>query len=107
MGLAVASILLTTSALSPPAILGAILAAGMLQGVCDPTNTYNVWIAGFQGITVNQILRYTLLPIWAAAIAIAVVGIFGVNRQGRQERNGQRHVFGSEFPDRPAMRNHE
>jgi len=47
----------------------------MLQSVCDPTNTANVWIAGFQGISVNQILRYTLLPVWAAAI-VAVV-IFG------------------------------
>jgi hypothetical protein len=76
MGLAIASILLTMSSLSPPAILGAILAAGMVQGICDPTNTYNVWIAGFQGITVNQILRYTLLPVWAAAaIAIAIFGL--------------------------------
>jgi hypothetical protein len=80
MGLAVASILLATGALSPPAILGVILAAGMLQGVSDPTNTANVWVAGFQGITVNQILRFTILPIWAAAI-IAVI-IFGVRFVG-------------------------
>jgi hypothetical protein len=76
MGLAVSGILLATSSLPPAAVLGAILAAGMLQGVCDPTNTANVWIAGFQGITVNQILRYTVLPIWAGAI-VAIV-IFGL-----------------------------
>ncbi|MBK9119204.1 MAG: hypothetical protein IPM18_06320 [Phycisphaerales bacterium] len=76
MGLAVAGLLLATSPLPPVAILGALLAAGMLQGVCDPTNTANVWIAGFLGVTVNQILRYTLLPVWAAAI-VAVV-IFGL-----------------------------
>lgn len=75
MGLAVSATLLATSTLPPAAILCAILAAGMLQGVCDPTNTANVWIAGFQGVTVNQILRYTLLPVWAAAI-VAVV-LFG------------------------------
>jgi hypothetical protein len=80
MGLAVSATLLATSALPAPAILGAILAAGMLQGVCDPTNTANVWIAGFQGVTVNRILRYTLLPIWAAAI-VAVV-IFGLRFVG-------------------------
>ncbi len=72
MGLAVSAILLATSGLPPAAILGAILAAGMLQGVSDPTNTANVWIAGFMGVTVNQILRYTLLPVWIGA-AIAVV----------------------------------
>ena len=75
MGLAVSGILLATSTLPPAAVLGAILAAGMLQAVCDPTNTYNVWIAGFQGVTVNQILRYTVLPVWAGAI-VAIV-IFG------------------------------
>ncbi len=76
MGLAVSATLLATSPLPPTAILGAILAAGMLQGVCDPTNTANVWIAGFQGVGVNQILRYTLLPVWLAAAAAVV--IFGV-----------------------------
>ncbi|MBN2447005.1 MAG: citrate transporter, partial [Phycisphaerae bacterium] len=80
MGLAVSATLLATTTLPPAAILCAILAAGMLQGVCDPTNTANVWIAGYQGITVNQILRYTLLPIWAAAI-VAVV-IFGLRFVG-------------------------
>lgn len=80
MGLAVSAILLATSGLAPVAILGAILAAGMLQGVCDPTNTANVWIAGFQGVTVNQILRFTLLPIWAAAVvAVLIFGFWFVN----------------------------
>ena len=73
MGLAVSAILIGANVLPPAAILGAILAAGMLQGVCDPTNTANVWIAGFQGISVNRILRFTLLPIWmAAALAIVI-----------------------------------
>jgi len=73
MGLAVSAILMGANVLPPAAILGAILAAGMLQGVCDPTNTANVWIAGFQGISVNRILRYTLAPIWiAAAIAVTI-----------------------------------
>lgn len=80
MGLAVSAILLATSGLPAIAILGAILAAGLLQGISDPTNTANVWIAGFQGITVNQILRYTLLPVWLAAI-VAVV-LFGLRYIG-------------------------
>ncbi len=80
MGLAVSATLLAASSLSPAAVLCAILAAGMLQGVCDPTNTANVWIAGFQGVTVNQILRYTVLPVWAGAI-VAIV-IFGTKFVG-------------------------
>lgn len=80
MGLAVSATLLATSSLPAAAILGALLAAGMLQGVCDPTNTANVWIAGFQGVTVNQVLRYTLLPVWVAAIVAVVV--FGLRFVG-------------------------
>jgi hypothetical protein len=72
MGLAVSATLLATTALPPAAILCAVLAAGMLQGVCDPTNTANVWVAGFQGISVNQILRFTILPVWLAAIAAVI-----------------------------------
>jgi hypothetical protein len=82
MGLAVSATLLATSSLPPAAILCAILAAGMLQGVCDPTNTANVWIAGFQGVTVNQILRYTIVPVWAAAIVAVVV--FGLRFVGAE-----------------------
>lgn len=77
MGLAVSATLLSTTSLPPAAVLGAVLAAGMLQGVCDPTNTANVWIAGFQGVTVNQILRHTLAPVWIAAIiVIAMLGVW-------------------------------
>lgn len=76
MGLAVSAILLASSGLPAPAVLGAMLAAGMLQGISDPTNTANVWIAGFQGVTVNQILRFTLIPVWiGAAAAVAIFGL--------------------------------
>jgi hypothetical protein len=79
MGLAVSATLLATSSLPPAAVLCAVLAAGMLQGVCDPTNTANVWVAGFAGVTVNQILRRTLLLIWAtAAVAVVIFGFWFV-----------------------------
>ncbi len=79
MGLAVSATLLATSPLPPAAILCAILAAGMLQGICDPTNTANVWVAGFLGISANQILRYTLWPVWlTAAAAVLLFGFWFV-----------------------------
>ncbi len=79
MGLAVSATLMTASSLPAAAVLGVVLAAGMLQGICDPTNTANVWVAGFQGITVNQLLRRTILPVWmAAAAGIAIFGLMFV-----------------------------
>jgi hypothetical protein len=79
MGIAVAATLLATTGLPPAAILGAILAAGMLQGICDPTNTANVWIAGFQGVTVNQLLRATIGLVWVfAGVAVIIFGVWFV-----------------------------
>lgn len=80
MGLAVSAILLSASSLPAQAVLGVILAAGMMQGICDPTNTANVWIAGYQGVTVNQILRATLVTVWIfAAVGVVLFGTMFVN----------------------------
>jgi len=73
MGLAVSGTLMAASSLPPAAILGVILSAGMLQSVCDPTNTANVWLAGFQGLSVNRILRATIVPVWSAAIVLVII----------------------------------
>jgi len=45
-------------------IMAAVLAIGQLQGVSDPTNTYNVWIANYLGLDVIKIMRKTLPVMW-------------------------------------------
>jgi hypothetical protein len=40
----------------------------MLQGVCDLTNTHNVWIANFCKVPVNDLTRASL-P-WVLAIVL-------------------------------------
>jgi hypothetical protein len=47
---------------------------GQIQGVCDPTNTHNVWIANYVGSDVQKILRRTLGYVWAAAAVGLIVG---------------------------------
>ena len=54
--------------LSAAPIMAALLAIGQLQGVCDPTNTYNVWIANYLGIDVIRIMRKTLPIMWAMTL---------------------------------------
>lgn len=57
-------------------VMGALMSTGLVQGVCDPTNTHNVWTAGFTNTDVNDILRKTLPWVWAAAIlSLATIGI--------------------------------
>ena len=49
------------------AIMAAFTAVGMIQGVCDPTNTQNVWIANYTDTDVQDVLKRTLPYMWALA----------------------------------------
>ena len=51
------------------AIMGAFMSVGMVQGVCDPTNTHNVWVANYTGTDVQDILKRTLPYMWLLTIA--------------------------------------
>ncbi|MBI2300086.1 MAG: transporter [Armatimonadetes bacterium] len=73
LGAGIAAIL---SAVGLPAgmVTGALMSTGLIQGVCDPTNTHNVWIGGFTQTDVNEILRATLPYAWAATVvSLAVI----------------------------------
>jgi len=49
------------------AIMGAFMSVGMIQGVSDPTNTHNVWIANYTNTDVQDILKRTLPYMWILA----------------------------------------
>jgi hypothetical protein len=51
----------------------ALLCAGIVQGVSDPTNTQNAWTGGFVRVDVNDILKSTLPYSWAAAAAALLI----------------------------------
>lgn len=64
MGIGLAGVMLTLDRLSAAAIMGIFISVGALQGVCDPTNTHNVWIANYLGLDVLEITRKLLPYIW-------------------------------------------
>jgi hypothetical protein len=70
VGIGVYAILATLHVLPPVALLAAMMAVVQVQNVCDPTNTQNVWVANFTGVSVERITRLTL-P-WQ--IAVATIG---------------------------------
>ena len=74
MGSGLVAAMLATAALSPAAIMAAFFSVGLLQGVSDPTNTHNVWIANNLGLDVQQLLRTTLPYVWAGAVVGLVIG---------------------------------
>ncbi len=74
MGFGLARMMAAAPGLGPSAIMAALLSVGQIQGVCDPTNTHNVWIANYVGVDVQRILRATILYVWVAAGLGLVVG---------------------------------
>ena len=76
LGLGIGAIMLSTGKLSAFALMAALMSTGQLQGICDPTNTHNVWTAATTGTDVNDILRKTLPYVWVAAvIGLIIAGI--------------------------------
>lgn len=76
LGLGIGVIMMDTGKMPPMAIMAALMSVGQIQGICDPTNTHNVWTAAATGKDVNDILRKTLPYVWIASIiGLIVAGI--------------------------------
>lgn len=73
MGFGLAKMMAGVPGLGAAAVMAALLSVGQIQGVCDPTNTHNVWIANYVGTDVQQILRRTIIYVWIAAAVGLVI----------------------------------
>lgn len=69
MGSGLVALVLKVTSLSAPAIMAMLMSVGQVQGVCDPTNTQNIWIANYLGVDTQAILRKTIPFAWLAVIA--------------------------------------
>ncbi|KAB2909739.1 MAG: citrate transporter [Ignavibacteriales bacterium] len=67
MGYGIAAILLA-GGMPAGAIMGILMAVGQIQGISDPTNTQNVWLANEMKIDVQKIMWNTLPYTWGAAV---------------------------------------
>lgn len=68
MGSGLVAIIKDAGTIPAGAIMAALMAVGQIQGVSDPTNTYNVWIANYLGTDVVKIMKRTLLYMWIVAL---------------------------------------
>lgn len=66
MGYGLAAVFLA-SGLNPGAVMGLLLAVGQIQGISDPTNTHNVWLANEMRLDVQKVLWNTLPYTWVLA----------------------------------------
>ncbi len=67
MGSGIVGLIRAGGIVSPFLTMAAFMSCGQLQGVCDPTNTHNVWVANALKIDTQALLRKTLPYVWATA----------------------------------------
>jgi len=64
LGAGFAALVIGTHMLPNAAVMAALLAVGQIQGICDPTNTHNVWIAQYTKLETEELLKTTLPYVW-------------------------------------------
>lgn len=74
MGVGVAALLKGMPGFPAMAAVAMLFSVGQVQGICDPTNTQNVWAANFLGVDTNAILRKTLPYAWILALIGLSIG---------------------------------
>jgi hypothetical protein len=72
LGYGVGGVLLATG-VPAGAVMGVLMSLGVIQGVSDPTNTANVWVANEVRLDVTSIMWRTLPYAWLAAVLGLVV----------------------------------
>lgn len=72
MGYGIAAVFLA-SGLNPGAVMGLLLAVGQIQGISDPTNTHNVWLANEMRVDVQKVLWNTITYTWILAVVGLIV----------------------------------
>ncbi len=75
MGGAVASLINKSGKLSNKALMGMLMSVGQIQGVCDPTNTQNIWIANYLGLETQSLLLKTLPYTWLMVVGGLILAV--------------------------------
>jgi H+/gluconate symporter-like permease len=79
LGAGVAGLMISLKLLPAPAVMSALLATERMQVIGDPTNSHNVWMAGYTSTDVNAITLKLLPWLWGlAAVCTVVAGIMYV-----------------------------
>lgn len=69
LGAGVAGLIMGAKLMPPIALMAAFFAVGQIQGVCDPTNTSNVWLATFTKSSTEKFLKITIPYVWGFVVA--------------------------------------
>ena len=76
VGAAIATMLVNIGILPANAVMAAYISCERTQVIADPTNTHNIWIAGYVGTDVMTLLRKVLPYSWLmSALGATVAGL--------------------------------
>jgi hypothetical protein len=75
MGSGIVSLMQKATTLSSQAIMGMIMSVGQIQGICDPTNTHNIWIATYLATDTQALLRKTFSYAWIAVVLGLILSV--------------------------------
>jgi hypothetical protein len=75
MGSGIVSLIQKATKLSSQGIMGMVMSVGQIQGICDPTNTHNIWIATYLATDTQALLRKTFPYAWVAVVAGLLLSI--------------------------------
>jgi hypothetical protein len=76
MGSGLVALIRQSTTLGSPALMSMLMSVGQLQGVCDPTNTHNVWIATYLGTDTQTLLKRTIPYAWSATLLGLMIAVF-------------------------------
>lgn len=72
MGYGLAAVFLA-SGMNPGSVMGLLMSVGQVQGISDPTNTHNVWLANEMQQDVQKVLWNTIPFSWGVAFVGLIV----------------------------------
>lgn len=75
MGSGLVALVQKSTTLSSQAIMGMLMSVGQVQGICDPTNTHNIWIATYLGTDTQVLLKRTIPWAWIAVVCGLVIAV--------------------------------
>jgi hypothetical protein len=76
MGSGLVALMQKASSLSSRAIMGMLISVGQIQGICDPTNTHNIWIANYLGTDTQMLLRKTIPYAWLSTLVGLCLSVY-------------------------------
>lgn len=76
MGAGLAALMVGLGLLPAPAIMAGFVGVAVMQVICCPTNTHNVWVSGYVGEDVTNLMKKMIVFVWPAVVIGVVVGTF-------------------------------